>query len=115
MYEFGTIEDLSALVIHNRDPCGAATGIDLEAERPNPWLLYGSLEDQGKRIVLQYSGFPCFEQQTGTSWMYRVQGLFVGIDDKDETHCIAPLYALTSLPFDRGKVCLDNVHKRFNV
>ena len=84
MLEFGSEEaDLSALVSgDNRKTCGAAAGIDFEAQR---LFVFGRglPKDQGEGKPPPYGGFALFEQMPRSSRMARHQGLFVVVQDQD--------------------------------
>jgi hypothetical protein len=99
---------LAAFFVHNGDPGGPAPRIEFEAERLYLRLLDGRLEDEGKRVPFQHGCFADLEQEACSAWMQRGEWLPIGIDEKNETHWMAPLL-LTEPPDDPGNVCLDNV------
>jgi hypothetical protein len=103
---------LSTFIVHNGDPGGPAPRVEFDAERRSLRLLEGSLEDECKRVTFQHGSFAGLEQEACLAWMHRGKWLPIGIDEKHETHEMAPLL-FTEPPDDPGNVCLDNVQNGF--
>jgi hypothetical protein len=99
---------LPACIIHNGDPGDATPRVEFEAERLYLRLLYGRLEDEGKRVPFQHGSFSGLEQEASSAWMHRGEWLPIGIDEKHETHWMTPLL-FAEPPDEPGNVCLDNV------
>src|SRR5713226_10528116 len=99
---------LAVFIVHYGDSGGPAPRIEFDAQRPYLRLFDGSLEYEGKRVPFQHGSFSGLEQDARSAWMHRGEWLPIGIDEKNETHWMAPML-LTEPPDDPGNVCLDNV------
>jgi len=103
---------LTTFIIHNSNPGGPTPRIKFKAERKHLRLLNSSFEDECKRVAFQHGSFSSLEQDACSAWMHWGERLSIGIDEKHETHEIAPLL-FAEPPDDPGNVCLDNVQNGF--
>ncbi len=83
MGQFRCPDDLAPGIIDERQPSGARSWINFEAQGCRRRLFHPPLEDDGERVGSVDSCLACFEQQACPSRMHRGQRLCVGIHHKD--------------------------------
>ena len=91
MRQFCGEDHLAAAIVDEREPCGLAARINLEAERFERGRWYLALEDDREGIALEHGGFARGEQKTCSAGMDGVQWPLVGIEYKDVAHDEPPV------------------------
>ena len=86
MREFESCDHFARSIVEDGNASGAATRIELDAQRLHAWGNDGTLEDQGEWIAFEHGCLSSGEQSACPAWVDWIKWLLVGIYEKDLGH-----------------------------